>query len=93
MPVAVRAAADENIISYEFSLRYYPLVIQPQANAFDLAGTVNCGLSVVTNAKEPGLCESGRLRRDAGRRRGRSVESQVYGRRQVGFGVAAVMNE
>jgi len=30
-------------------------VIQPQADPVDLAGTVSRGLSVVTNAKEPGL--------------------------------------
>jgi N-acetylneuraminic acid mutarotase len=55
IPVAVQGAADKGIISYEFDLRYDPSVMQPQADPADLAGTVSRGLSVVTNAIEPGL--------------------------------------
>ena len=43
------------IISYEFDLRYDPLVIRPKANPVDLTGSVSRGLSVVVNDKESGL--------------------------------------
>ncbi|MFN0278762.1 MAG: cohesin domain-containing protein [Pyrinomonadaceae bacterium] len=55
IPVSVRGVADKGIISYEFDLRYDPAVIQPLAEPVDVAGTVSRGLSVVTNASEPGL--------------------------------------
>lgn len=55
VPINVEGAADKVIISYEFDLRYDPTVIQLPANPVDLTGTVSRGLSVVTNAKEPGL--------------------------------------
>ncbi len=55
VPVNVRGAADKGIISYEFDLRYDPALIQPMENSVDVAGTASRGLSVVTNAAEPGL--------------------------------------
>ena len=55
IPVSVRDIADKGVISYEFNLRYDPLVLQPLGDAIDLKGTVSRGLSVVTNATEPGL--------------------------------------
>ena len=55
VPVSVQGTADRGIISYEFDLRYDPSVIQPLENPVDVAGTVSRGLSVVTNATEPGL--------------------------------------
>ncbi|MFN0280110.1 MAG: cohesin domain-containing protein [Pyrinomonadaceae bacterium] len=55
VPLNVQGAADKGIISYEFDLRYDPLVIQPQENPVDVDGTVSRGLFVVTNAEEPGL--------------------------------------
>ncbi len=55
IPVRVQGMADKGIISYEFDLRYDPTVIQPQADPVDVKGTVSRGLSVVTNATEPGL--------------------------------------
>lgn len=55
VPIAVEGVANKGIISYEFDLRYDPLVIQPQVNPIDLAGSVSRGLSVVANTEEPGL--------------------------------------
>ena len=55
VPVSVHGAADKAIISYEFDLRYDPSVVQPLAEAVDVKGTASRGLSVVTNASEPGL--------------------------------------
>ena len=55
IPVNVQGVADKGIISYEFDLRYDPAMIQPLENPVDVAGTVSRGLSVVTNAVEPGL--------------------------------------
>jgi Cohesin domain/Carboxypeptidase regulatory-like domain/Dockerin type I domain len=55
IPVSINGAANKGIISYEFDLRYDPSVIQPQVDPVDLAGTVSRGLSVVTNATQPGL--------------------------------------
>ena len=55
VPVAIQRAAKKGIISYEFDLRYDANVIVPQADPVDLTGTVSRGLSIVTNAKEPGL--------------------------------------
>jgi hypothetical protein len=55
VPVAISGAAGKGIISYEFDLRYDLSVIHPLAAAADLSGTVSRGLSVVTNAIEPGL--------------------------------------
>ena len=55
IPVQIQGAANKDIVSYEFDLRYDPSVIQPQADPVDLAGTASRGLSVVANATEPGL--------------------------------------
>jgi len=55
IPVTVEGAAGKGIISYEFDLRYDASVIQPQADPVDLSESVSNGLSVVTNAEEPGL--------------------------------------
>ena len=55
IPVNVQGAADKEIISYEFDLGYDATVIQPLANAVDVAGAASRWLSVVTNATEPGL--------------------------------------
>ncbi|MFN0279966.1 MAG: cohesin domain-containing protein, partial [Pyrinomonadaceae bacterium] len=55
IPVSVERAADKGIISYEFDLRYDPSVMQPLAEPVDVAGTVSRGLTIVTNANEPGL--------------------------------------
>ncbi len=55
IPIGVEGAASQGIISYEFDLRYDPLVIQPKLNPVDLVGTVSRGLSVVVNNSEAGL--------------------------------------
>jgi hypothetical protein len=55
IPVSVQGAADKEIISYEFNLRYDPTVIQPLENPVDVAGTVSRGLMAVANPYEPGL--------------------------------------
>ena len=55
IPVSVQGVADKGVISYEFNLRYDPSVIQPLSEPVDVAGTASRGLSVVTNAEEPGL--------------------------------------
>ncbi len=55
VPVSVEGAINKEIVSYEFDLRYDPSVLQPLPDPVDVAGTVSRGLSVVTNATEPGL--------------------------------------
>ncbi|MBK8467294.1 MAG: hypothetical protein IPL32_15865 [Chloracidobacterium sp.] len=55
VPVNVEGIADKEVISYEFDLRYDPLVMQPLVDPVDVSGTVSRGLSVVANATEPGL--------------------------------------
>lgn len=55
IPVKVSGAADKDIISYEFDLRFDPAVIQPIAEPADVTGTASRGLSVVANPNEPGL--------------------------------------
>lgn len=55
IPVNIQGAANREIISYDFELRYDPAVIQPLAYPIDLAGTVSRGLVVVTNSTQPGL--------------------------------------
>lgn len=55
VPVNISEAANDNIISYEFNLRYDPTVIQPLADPVDLTGTVSRALKAVANAEEPGL--------------------------------------
>jgi len=55
VPVTVEGIANKGVISYEFDLRYDPSVLQPLVDPVDVSGTVSRGLSVVTNATEPGL--------------------------------------
>lgn len=55
IPVTIQGSANKGIISYEFDLIYDPSVIQPQANAVDLAGTVSSRLSVESNSTKAGL--------------------------------------
>ncbi len=55
VPVSVRGTANKEIISYEFDLRYDPVVIQPLVEPVDVTSTASRGLSVVTNIEEPGL--------------------------------------
>lgn len=55
VPVNVQGVAGKEVISYEFDLRYDPSVVQPRAEPVDVSGTISRGLSVVTNATEPGL--------------------------------------
>ena len=55
IPVSVQGIADKGVIAYEFDLRYDPAVIEPQANAVELIGTLSRGLVAVANTKVPGL--------------------------------------
>jgi 6-phosphogluconolactonase (cycloisomerase 2 family) len=55
VPINVEGMTGKGIISYEFDLRYDPAVVQPLESPVDVKGTVSRGLSVVTNATEPGL--------------------------------------
>lgn len=55
VPVTVEGIADKGVISYEIDLRYDPSVLQPLVDPVNVAGTASRGLSVVTNATEPGL--------------------------------------
>ncbi len=55
VPVSVQGAAKNDIISYEFDLRYDPVVLKPLGDVVGVAGTASRGLSVVTNATKPGL--------------------------------------
>ncbi|MBK8467273.1 MAG: DUF11 domain-containing protein [Chloracidobacterium sp.] len=55
VPVNIQGIANKGVISYEFELRYAPSVIQPLVDPVDVTRTTSRGLSVVTNATEPGL--------------------------------------
>ena len=55
VPVNVQGIANKGVISYEFDLRYDASVIQPLVDPVDVKDTASRGLSVVTNAAEPGL--------------------------------------
>ena len=55
VPINVEGIADKGVISYEFDLRYDPLVIQPQETAVETSGTVSRGLIAAAKADEPGL--------------------------------------
>ncbi|MBK8465306.1 MAG: VCBS repeat-containing protein [Chloracidobacterium sp.] len=55
IPVNAKGIADKGVFAYEFDLRYDPSVVQPIVDAADVNGTISRGLSVVTNAVEPGL--------------------------------------
>ncbi len=55
VPVNIQGAAGKGVVSYDLDLRYDPNVIQPQAGAIELAGTVSRGFYAVANSAEPGL--------------------------------------
>ena len=55
VPVSVQGIANKGVISYEFDLRYDASVMQPLVDPVDVKDTASRGLSVVTNATEPGL--------------------------------------
>ncbi|MFN0279465.1 MAG: cohesin domain-containing protein [Pyrinomonadaceae bacterium] len=55
VPISVKGVANKGIISYEFNLRYDPLVLQPLAELVNVDGTVSRGLMFVVNPNEPGL--------------------------------------
>ena len=55
VPVFVDNAANKNIISYEFDLRYDPSVVQPQKNPISVNGTASRGFFVLSNIETPGL--------------------------------------
>ncbi|MFN0279308.1 MAG: cohesin domain-containing protein [Pyrinomonadaceae bacterium] len=55
IPINIKGAADSEIISYEFDLRYDPSAILPLTQPVDIAGTVSRGLMTAINASEPGL--------------------------------------
>jgi N-acetylneuraminic acid mutarotase len=55
VPVSVSSITGKGVISYEFDLRYDPLVILPQEDPVDLSGTMSNGLAAVVNANESGL--------------------------------------
>jgi len=55
VPLNVSGTTGLGIIAYQFDLHYNPAVIQPQANAVEVAGTLSSGLSAVFNPNTPGL--------------------------------------
>ena len=55
MPIVIQGASNSNVISYEFELRYDPLIIQPLENPVELVGSVSRGLFVVSNIETEGL--------------------------------------
>lgn len=55
VPLKVENIAEKGIISYEFDVRYDPSVIVPQENPAGVSETVSRGLTVVSNAHEPGI--------------------------------------
>ncbi len=55
VPVSVQGIVNKGVISYEFDLRYDASVMQPRVDPVDVKDTASRGLSVVTNASEPGL--------------------------------------
>lgn len=55
VPINVDRLTGKGIISYEFDLRYDPLVLMPQAEPINLDASVSRGFSVAVNANEPGL--------------------------------------
>jgi hypothetical protein len=55
IPVSVEGVTGKDIISYEFTVRYDPAVIQPLEDPVDVAGTVSRGQMAVANPHEPGL--------------------------------------
>ena len=67
VPVSINGASGNEIISYEFDLRYDPAVIQPLEDPVEVAGTVSRGLMAVANPNEPGLLRSRTVRPNADR--------------------------
>lgn len=55
VPVNLTGLANKGVVSYEFDLRYDPLVLQPLGDVANVKGTASRGLSVVVNPNEPGL--------------------------------------
>jgi hypothetical protein len=55
VPVTVTGAANKNIISYEFDLRYDPSVIRPASDPVEVARTASRGMFAVSNVSEAGL--------------------------------------
>ncbi len=55
IPINVKGVANKGVIAYQFDLKYDPSVIKPLADPVEMDGTASRGLSVVTNAHEPGL--------------------------------------
>ncbi|MFN0279328.1 MAG: cohesin domain-containing protein, partial [Pyrinomonadaceae bacterium] len=55
IPINIQNGENREIISYEFDLRYDPLVIQPQIKPVSTEETVSLDLSFATNIIEPGL--------------------------------------
>jgi hypothetical protein len=55
VPVAVGNLAGREVSSYQFDIAYDPAVLSPANVAASLTGTIGEGLSVVSNAPEPGL--------------------------------------
>jgi hypothetical protein len=55
VPITIQGAADKEIVSYEFDLRYDPSVIQPRSDVAVLRGSVSRALKAVVNAQQPGL--------------------------------------
>jgi serine protease AprX len=55
IPVSVEGIVNKGIISYEFDLAFDPAVLEPQANAVDLAGTASEGLSVAVSTLNAGI--------------------------------------
>ncbi|MFN0278423.1 MAG: choice-of-anchor Q domain-containing protein [Pyrinomonadaceae bacterium] len=55
IPISAQGAANKEIISYEFDLRYDPTVIQPQAEPVSVEASASRGLSFAFNAEEAGL--------------------------------------
>jgi len=55
VPVRLQGMMGKGIISYEFTLRYDPSVISPQANPLILSATASDGRFAAYNSSEPGI--------------------------------------
>ncbi len=54
VPITVGDTTGRGISAYQFELLYDPEVLEPAAEAFDVAGSLSDGYAVVVNAKESG---------------------------------------
>ncbi len=54
VPISVQDTTGRQIVSYQFDLRYDPMVLEPAANTVDLAGTISEGFTATANPIEPG---------------------------------------